>query len=522
MKRKFVYIAGAGPGNIEYMTVKVKRLLQTCDVIIYDSLVDIEVLELCRADAEIIYAGKRAGHHSMKQEEISALIVQKAMEGNTVLRLKGGDPFVFGRGPEECEELKKNGIPYEVIPGITSAVAVPMSAGIPVTNRNMARSFTVITGHTASGELKDEIDFEALAHTKGTLVFLMGLGAIGNITDSLISSGMDENVPAAVISNGTMINQYVLRGTLGTITDRCKEDPNAVSPAIIVVGEVTGLDLNSDVRDGLEGINIIACGTMDFCKREEALLQEHGARVTKVPVVQIKEIKQEQNKDDVISDIINREYDAIAFTGRNAIRIFMERLNKSGADIRSLYNIDILAIGSSTASFLKEYGINADGIPDEYTSDGLASLIIQRANTIKKDIENKEDISCRYKVLIPRAAKGNDVLASKLQDAGVAFDEIALYDTLANDHISEHIERVCSLCSTNAGIYDYITFASAEGVRLFIQNGGVIPKGVKPVCIGKYTQKALTEAGVVDCIVAQKATAEGIVEAILCDQNSYK
>ena len=520
MKRKFVYIAGAGPGNIEYMTVKVKRLLQKCDVIIYDSLVDIEALELCRTDAEIIYAGKRAGHHSMKQDEISRLIVQKAMEGNTVLRLKGGDPFVFGRGPEECEELKKNGIPYEVVPGITSAVAVPMAAGIPVTNRNMARSFTVITGHTASGELQDEIDFEALAHTSGTLVFLMGLGAIGNITDSLIRSGMDENIPAAVISNGTMLNQYVLRGTLGTITDRCKADSNVISPAIIVVGKVSELDLNSDVRDGLEGINIIACGTMDFCKREEELMQEHGARVTKLPVLQIKEIEQEHKVDKMVSGIINREYRAIAFTGRNAIRIFMERLNKSGVDIRSLYNIDILAIGSGTASYLKEYGINADGIPDEYTSDGLARLIIQRANASKKDeyvIGNKVDSSSRYNVLIPRASKGNDVLASKLQKAGVSFDEIALYDTIANDHISEQIERVCLM----DGVYDYITFASAEGVRLFMQNGGVIPKGVRAVCIGKYTQKALTEAGVYDCIVAQKATAEGIVEAILADHNRY-
>ncbi|MCJ7854940.1 uroporphyrinogen-III C-methyltransferase [Lachnospiraceae bacterium NSJ-143] len=486
-KKPFVYIAGAGPGDPDLITVRALHVLKECDTVIYDSLMDSSLLLNCRTDCKKIYAGKSAGKHYMKQEEINSLIISEALEGKTVLRLKGGDPFVFGRGGEECEALKKAGIGYRIIPGVTSAMAAPMSAGIPVTHRKLSRSYTLVTGHTADGDIAESINFSALAHMGGTVAFLMGLSNIKTISAELIKNGMSANVPAAVISNGTYQNQYVLRSTLADLAEKAASDKNIVSPAIIVVGECAGLNMLSEEALPLYGTNTAICGTSDFCRKLSEKISVLGGAVQILDYVKIKPV----NSNDLLHELDNiKNYSVLAFTGPNSIRLFFDTLFTSGRDIRSTAHMRFAAIGPGTGSFLKNYGIKADIVPDEFTSDSLGRILVE--NTSENDM-----------ILIPRALKGSNIISKILSAGGRRFKEIPLYDTVYSDSIPQ--PKGCG----------FITFASSAGVRGFFESGCKIPSDAKAVCIGKYTADTLKAYGISNLLMAQCATADGIAQAIL-------
>lgn len=488
----FVYIAGAGPGDPDLITLKVRELLSSCDVVIYDNLLDPVLLSYCRPDCETIYAGKRAGQHYKKQEEINQLIIEKAREGKTVLRLKGGDPFVFGRGGEECLALNKAGIPYEVVPGITSSVAVPMAAGIPVTHRGTGNMFTVITGHSADGALTSNIDFSTLARLNSTLVFLMGLSSLRTICDSLVENGMSGSVPAAVISNGTRPDQHVLRGTLATLPDEAEADPDIVTPAVIVIGDCAALNMTSLSDRPLSGIRISVCGTEEFCRKMAVRLQRFGGTVTPLPLLRVVPVD-----DPVFNRAMDHlsDYTGLVFTGRNAVRRFFEKFTRKNLDIRVLAPLTISVMGKATGEYLERYHIHADLCPDVFTSEGLADLLISHAG--------KQD-----KLLIPRAVKGSGILSDKLTEAGVEFTEAGVYDTVADRELCSRLTR------ESPG--DFLIFASAEGVRQYFRAGGTLPPETLPVCIGPHTADALHQF-TDHYLVSGTASADGLVETLLTE-----
>lgn len=488
----FVYIAGAGPGDPELVTVKTRTLLSSCDVVIYDSLLDPSLLSLCRPDCEILYAGKRAGVHSMRQEEINSLIVKKAREGKVVLRLKGGDPFVFGRGGEECLALQKAGIPYEVVPGVTSAVSVPMAAGIPVTHRGTSNMVTVITGHSADGELTENLDFSVLSRMKSTLVFLMGLHSLPTICQALLDHGMDPETPAAVISDGTRMDQYVLRSTLRELPGKAQRDPRVVTPAVIVIGACAKMDLRSLCAKPLSGVRISVCGTGAFCEKMALLLSRSGGTVTRLPLLTISPVE-----DPAFSRALTRlsDYTWLVFTGRNAIRLFFQEFFRENLDLRTLAHLKIAVIGKATGKYLEQYHFHADYCPEQYTSDALADLLISHSGA-------------QDRILIPRAVKGNHILADKLTAEGVNFTEVRLYDTVRNESAADLAQR------ESPG--DFLVFASSEGVRQYFQAGGTIGPKTLPVCIGRYTADTLSHY-TDHYVISRTASADGLVDTILTE-----
>lgn len=486
-KPPFVYIAGAGPGNPDLITLKALKAIEESDVIIYDNLIDDSVLSNAKESSVKIYAGKSAGSHYMKQDEINGLIIEHAKKGLTVLRLKGGDPFVFGRGGEEAEALKKAGIPFEIIPGVTSAVSAPECAGIPVTHRSVSRYFTVITGQTAEGSITMDSGFAQLSKIDGTLVFLMGLSNITQICSALIKNGKSPITPAAVISNGSLKNQHVLRGNLETIGEMVKNDPNIKSPAVFVVGDVSSLNMLSETKMPLTGIKVSICGTKGFCRKLSDKLTSVGAETDILDYVDIKPINIE-HMDRAIKNIKN--YSVIVFTSPNSIRLFFERLKASDIDIRAIAAARFAVIGSGTGRFLKNYGIRADIMPKNFTSDYLAQELIRE--TSEKD-----------KILVPRALKGNNILGKRLSEAKRQFDEIPIYDTLCSKNPSADSDT------------DFITFASSFGVKGFFENGGIMPEKAVAVCIGKYTADTLKEYGIKKYVVSDVADADGIKNTIL-------
>ncbi len=501
MSYPFVWIAGAGPGKPAYITEEVRRILPLCDCLLYDALLDPELLELCAPQTERLYVGKRSGKHSMKQEEINALLLQKAGEGKKVLRLKGGDPFLFGRGGEECLALQEAGIPYAVIPGVTSAFSVPMAAGIPVTHRGTAQMVTVVTGHTAEGEL----DYGMLAGLPSTLVFLMGVHALPRITRSLIEQGMDPEKPAAVISNGTRPEQYVLRSTVGKIADEAAEDDKVVTPAVIVVGDVATLQMQSPKS---APFHVTVCGTESFCGKMEARIPSYGGNVTALPYVSIRPVDLPDDPD-VTEDF--RSYTDLVFTGRNAIDCFFALLEKNGRDLRILGDKRISVIGEATGRYLSErYHIKADLCPEVFTSDGLADLLIQ---------ESRSD--GRY--FIPRSKQGNTVIADRLKEAGIPFRELPVYESVFASSCAEDVRVYADRAERRLKRYreadplykEWIVFASAEGVRKFFAHGGTIPDGVLPLCIGPYTEQELKKNTKIPSVVAQKASAEGLIDKMI-------
>ncbi|MEE0931077.1 MAG: uroporphyrinogen-III C-methyltransferase, partial [Acutalibacteraceae bacterium] len=343
-----VYLVGAGCGDCDLITLRGKNLLEQSEVVVYDSLIDIRLLNFAPQNSEKICVGKRAGHHSESQKTINEILVQKAKEGKTVVRLKGGDPFVFGRGGEEILALQEHNIAYAVVPGISSSIAVPELAGIPVTHRKVSRSFHIITGHTAENILPENM--QAYAKLDGTLIFLMGLKHIEQIAHSLIENGKAENTPVAVISNGASANQKIVRSTLINIADDVKRS-NLKAPAIIVVGKVADFDFMQTISLSLQHISVTVTGTQRFVTKLKLQLSELGADVRTLDYLNVIEYRDNMMFDNALFDI--SDYNWIVLTSVNGAEIFLQRLNKLRIDIRKLYGIKFAVIGSGTANVLE-------------------------------------------------------------------------------------------------------------------------------------------------------------------------
>ena len=402
MKGK-VYLVGAGPGDYKLMTLKGLECIRKSDVIVYDRLANINYLKEAKEDCEFINVGKASSNHLLPQGDINRLIADKALEGKVVTRLKGGDPYVFGRGGEEAEILRNENIDFEVVPGITSAIGGLCYAGIPITHRDHASSFHVITGHPRNdGKETKEIDWKALAHVKGTLVFLMGIANLKHISENLIKEGKDKNTPVAFISWATRYNQRVVTATLESAYEVAIKE-NIKPPTLIVVGTVVNLreKLNFFEEKPLFGKNILVTRSRTQSSTLVEKISDLGGNPIEIPTIKIEKIENNLELEEEINNL--KDYSYIIFSSKNAVDIFFDKLNKMGYDSRALYNIKICAVGAETARHIKTRGINPDIVPKKYIAEELYEEL--------KDIVEEND-----KILIPRAKNARDFLVKNLSE----------------------------------------------------------------------------------------------------------
>ncbi len=489
-----VYIVGAGCGDYDFITIRGKRLLEQCDTVIYDFLIDNRLLDFVSQNAERICVGKRAGCHSESQENINALLVKKAMEGKNIVRLKGGDPFVFGRGGEEIAALQMNSIEYSVIPGISSAIAVPELAGIPVTQRKVSRSFHVIAGHTAEDLIPENMNL--YARLDGTLIFLMGLKNIGQISEMLIHNGKSENTPAAVISNGAGEKQQIVRGKLKNIADEVKKQ-ELRTPVVIIVGDTAEYNFMPTISLLLRGISVTVTGTKKFAAKLSDKLSVLGAEVNRLDYLNVVEYRDNAKFDDALRNLNN--YYWLVLTSINGAEIFFKKLTDLGIDVRALSKIKLAVIGSGTAEVLKRHGIIADLVPEIYTSEALGKML---SCNVRKN----------QRVLILRAEKGSTELTEILDSNNISYDDIKVYDVFSNvkDFNNKEINT------------DLITFASSSGVNAFFENGFKISSETKIICIGENTANTLKAHSIDHFIISATSNIDGIIETILGEIHNEK
>ena len=483
-----VYLVGAGPGDSGLITVKGIECIKVADVVIFDHLVSGTLLNYAPPECELIYAGKISGSHHLRQEETTALIIDRAKQGKTVVRLKGGDPTVFGRGGEEAEALSKESIPFEIVPGISSCYSVSAYAGIPVTHRNYASSFHVITGHEKKG--KDTIDYGVLAKTEGTLVFLMGVAALREIARQLIENGKAADTPAAVISNGTLSNQTRIIGTLKDIGKKAKNCP---MPAVIVIGDVVSLCDRIDWfgNDGLFGRRILATGTEAILSNLRRAAKTHGGSVTELSIIKTVPINYEK-----FADIDLPDYTYIIFSSVNGIGIFFDYLAKSRTDIRTLSGVKFAVIGEKTAEALANHGIYAECVPEKYDSESLAAVLKERL--VKTD-----------KVLMLRAEEASPVVPPMLKSKKISFLDFPLYRTETDFSKREAL-------NVYAKETDYIILSSGSAAKAFQELIHTETKA-KFISIGAQTTEMAQKYGIEIYKTAENSTAESIIECILED-----
>lgn len=498
-----VYLVGAGPGDPGLITLKGIQCIKTADVIVYDRLASPVLLEERKNNCKLIYVGKSPKHHTKTQSEINEILFQEAKAGNRVVRLKGGDPYVFGRGGEEGEYLYNRNIPFEVVPGITSAIGGLAYGGIPITHRGLARSFHVITGH-----LKDEyeeINWEALAALDGTIVFLMGVSNLEKISRNLIKNGKDENTPVAIINWATTPRQKIVKGTLSNIYEKALKE-NIKPPSLIVIGDVVDLrdSLSFYEKKPLFGRNIVI--TRGTTQQGDIInkLIELGANAISIPTIEIKEIKSNIRLDKAIIDI--DKYNYIIFTSINGANIFFKRLFELGYDARKIADIKVGAVGSSTAKAIGEYGINVDFIPKEYRGEGLV-------NELKSKL-SKED-----KVLIPRAKNGRPYIVEELSKICMV-EEIKTYETVKstedNEYIIENLKELDSYYILFSSPTTFINFKKIAGK----DSEDILNKG-KIISIGPVTSKTIKGQGYSIYKQAKKYTFDGILEILLEEGIQY-
>lgn len=481
-----VILIGAGCGDHDLITLRGLEWLKRCDCVIYDALIDRRLLGYAPENAEKICVGKRSGRHSETQENINRLLVEKAGAGLTVARLKGGDPFVFGRGGEEILALKNAGIRYTIVPGISSSVAVPELAGIPVTHRGEARSFHVITGRTGDGLAADDI--AKYAQPNGTLIFLMGLNRLDGIVHALTDGGMSGGTPAAVISHGATAEQKTVRAPLSQIANRVKAG-GLETPAVIVVGETAAHDFSPTLKLPLSGVRVCVTGTKRFAEKLSERLKLLGADVITADFLEVREYEKNAAFDDALMHI--GRYGWAVLTSVNGVEIFFSRLKRLGIDLRQTANLKFAAIGSGTANALAGRGIFADLIPESYTSADLAKALC-------------DTVMPNERILIARAENGSRELSDILDSSNISYDDIKTY-SVTDGGADIGLSQKC----------DFITFASASGVNAYFARGADIPDGAKAVCIGEITAKALAAHGVSGFRIAAVQNIDGITDTIL-------
>jgi uroporphyrinogen III methyltransferase/synthase len=495
-----VYLVGAGPGDPGLFTLRGRTLLDAADVVVYDYLAARALLADLPDDIEKIYVGKKGGDHTLSQEGINSLLVEKARAGNMVVRLKGGDPFIFGRGGEEAEVLAAAGIAFEVVPGVTSAIAAPAYAGIPLTHRQFTSTLAFVTGHEDPRKESSSIDWAALARGIGTVVFFMGVKNLPHIVDRLRENGMPPERPVALVRWGTTPEQVVVTGTLETIV-AAVERAGLKAPAIIVVGEVVGLrdTMKWFEQKPLFGRRIVVTRAREQASDLVQRLASLGARCIECPTIRIVPEEDATALDAAIGRLAT--YDWIVFTSVNGVRIFFKRLFGLGRDARALGGLQTAAIGPSTARAMLEYGVSSDIVPDNYRAEAVVKAFAGRALTDRR-------------VLLPRARDARPVLPQELTRQGAVVDEVVTY------HAAPAADSEALRSALSAGEIDMVTFTSSSTVTNF--NALLPPEesrrlmaGVQVAAIGPVTADTARECGFEVAVSAATYTIDGLCDAIL-------
>ncbi len=455
-----VYLVGSGPGDVELITLKGYKLIGQADVILHDHLIPLELLQLARADAEVISVGKFASQHTMSQDRINALLIQKARNNNVVVRLKGGDPFVFGRGGEEVEACAEAGIDFEVVPGITSALAAPSYAGIPPTHRDFTPNLAIVTGHRKEGK---EIEIP----DAGTIVFLMGVANIPKIIGALLKAGWSPQTKIAAVENGTRYNQRVITGMLENFVQIIKE-ADLHTPAIFIVGKVVELQEKLNWFDKKPRVLVLGTHPQKYA---------HLGTIVHRPIVQCVGLEDYSNFDEILRQM--ETFNWLIFTSAHSVRFFFDRLRLIGSDARSLASVSIAAIGKTTAGELAGFGILADLVPNNESSAGLLE---EFSNMDMKD----------KRVLLPRAKVASRELPEGLAAMGAEVEQVSAYKTVEIEPADVDFEHI-----------DKILFTSGSTVRAFVKKFGHVPPKVRAYCLGTPTQAEAKKHGINTEILSQ-------------------
>ena len=502
MKGK-VYLVGAGPGDYKLLTLKGLECIKKADVIVYDRLANKDYLKEAKENCEFIYVGKASSNHTLPQDDINMVIVNKAKEGKVVTRLKGGDPYVFGRGGEEGEVLREEGIEFEVVPGITSAIGGLCYAGIPITHRDYASSFHVITGHLREDDKDNtEINWNALANTNGTLVFLMGVANLQKITLNLIKEGKSKDTPVALISWATRYNQTVITSTLENVYEEALK-VNIKPPTLIVIGDVVKLreKLNFFEDKPLFGKDVIVTRARTQSSSLVSKISDLGGNPIEIPTIKINKIENNIELENEIKNI--RDYTYLVLTSKNAVQIFFDKLYKMNLDSRALANLKVCAVGSATAKEIRNNGINPDIIPEQFVSEYLFA-------------ELKSVLKSTDKVLIPRTKNARDFLVNKISKI-CSVKEIHIYETVLNNIKKDEI-----LKGLNSLEEKYITFTSSSTVTNFVDIIGMDNidelNKLKVISIGPITTETANSLGINVYREANISTIDGMIDCIINDK----
>jgi len=499
LRKGYVFLVGAGPGDPKLLTIKGSECIAKAEVLVYDRLVAKSLLKWAQPGCEKIYAGKSPDGHTLTQTEINEVLVKKAKEGKIVTRLKGGDPFVFGRGGEEAESLVEAGISFEIVPGITSAIAVPAYAGIPVTHRDITSSFTVITGHEKSAKDNSAISWDSLAQSKSTLIFLMGMENLGFICQKLMENGLDSSTPVGLVQWGTRIEQRVLTGKLNDIALLAQEQ-NFTNPSVIVVGQVVSLreKLAWFEDRPLFGQRVIVTRARHQASVLSDSITELGGEPLEFPVIDIIQPSNPSLLREAINDI--KKFSWIIFTSVNGVEYFLSEILREGKDIRELAGIQIAAIGSVTQKALEDRGLKVAYVPNEYKAEnvieGLASLITPDQH-----------------ILLARAEEARNVLPEALEALGAHVHDVPTYKTVLGETDKAELQRVLQAKSVNA-----VTFTSSSTVRNFMQlldGNKALLEGVKTFSIGPITSSTAKELGLHIDYEAKEYTIDGLIQALM-------
>jgi uroporphyrinogen III methyltransferase/synthase len=498
-----VYLVGAGPGDPGLMTARSLELIASADAVFYDRLIPPGALAGAREDADLAYVGKQPGVPSVPQEEIGERLVAAAKKGKSVVRLKGGDPFVFGRGGEEGEALREAGVEFEVVPGITAGVAATAYAGIPVTHRDDASAVAFVTGHEDPEKEESALDWAALAGFPGTLVFYMGVKRLPEIAAALIEAGRSSAEPAAAIEHGTMAGQRIVAATLGTIADAVRQE-EVKPPALIVVGEVVRRrdQLGWLERRPLHGRRVVVTRARAQASGLAATLRNLGADVVELPAIRIEPRLETQEVRDAMARL--GDYSLVCLTSPNGVRLLFEAMaaqggggGRGGLDARALAGASVAAIGPGTARALAEQGIAADVVPERFVAEALVETLAD------VDVDGK-------RVLVARAAEARDVLPDALRQRGAVVDVVALYETVRETPQDAEVERAQSA--------DYVTFTSSSTVTNLVEAlGDRFPGSARVVSIGPVTSETARAAGLQVDVEAARHDIEGLLATLLAD-----
>lgn len=497
-----VYLIGAGPGDPGLFTLKGKRCLEEADVVVYDYLANPRLLRFAKPGAELAYVGKQAGRHTLPQEEIGRLLVARAREGKVVARLKGGDPFIFGRGGEEAEDLAAAGIPFEVVPGVSAAVAAPAYAGIPLTHRDFTSTVAFVTGHEDPTKDETGIAWDRIATGIGTLVFFMGVGQLPAIVANLTRHGRSPATPAAVIRWGTRAEQEVVTGTLRDLPEKCL---GMKPPALIVVGEVVALREKLAWFEALplSGKRILITRAREQASSFARLLEAAGAEVVEFPTIAFAPPESFAPLDAAIGRL--REYRWVIFTSSNGVRFFWERLAEAGRDARDFAGITVCAIGPATAAALRSQGIRPDIVPAEFKAEALVEAIGAVAG---------EDDLRGARILVARAAEAREVIPEEFTRRGARVDVVPAYRTVKS---APDVAGTRELL--REGKIHAVTFTSSSTVRHFLDLLGgeakALLQGVVIASIGPITAETAARHGIVSHIMPENYTVPALAEALI-------